>query len=223
MPSLRFWVCWLLATCAANGCGRAESDGEATVAEGALAGTQSVGGSIPQGGASTAGGTVASGGRSSGGAESGGLAPGAGGASGRPSTTMLGTGGLCSGTTIDSMEYRGVSLDEFCDVFDCPGTIREAETLDPRCEGQDYFAQYRRVGCNTTIIGLVETVEQLGWYFDTNGNSIGRLVGALYADDVGTSPGACQGGDVIAGRTSLCEDTVVCTLCGDVAGVPRCD
>jgi hypothetical protein len=136
---------------------------------------------------------------------------------------MIGAGGRCLVTTIDSIEYRSVTLDDFCDVLDCPDTIREAEMLDPRCEGQEYFAQYRRVGCNTTIIGLVGTGGHLGWYFDTNGNSIGRLVAALYADDVSTSPGACQGGDVIAGQAILCEDTVMCTLCGDVAGVPQCD
>jgi hypothetical protein len=117
-----------------------------------------------------------------------------------------------------------VSLDGLCDVFDCPDNIREVEKLDPRCEGPEYFAQYRSVGCNTTMIGFGETVENLRWYFDTNGNPIGRLVAALYSDDVSTSPGVCEGGDVIAGQGAIeCDDAVMCTLCGEVAGVPPCD
>jgi hypothetical protein len=211
------WVVTGWVACAvAFGCSDTESRGAAD--------ERTAGKSTQEGGSNAAG----AGGAGSGGTApmAGGTAPTAGGTGG--SRVVTSTGGRpCIGTPIDGIFYHSVSLEDFCEGRECPKTIREAEVLDPRCGGAEYFLQYRSVGCDTTMIGFGETLEHLRWYFDTTGgNRAGRLVAVLYADDVSPGPGGCESGDVYAGQGSLfCEDfaTTMCSLCGEAAGIPPCN
>jgi hypothetical protein len=179
----------------------------------------------PRGGTGGAGATSGEGGRTS---ESG-----AGGVAGSDGddTSESGAGGVagsggdgtstCKQVLHNGSWIREESLEEFCKGDNCPESLEDAVTPDPRCtDVESDWQQTRSVGCGYTVVEI-GTLWVRRFYF----NEEGTLVGGLYGDDV-IEDDPCADADFVAGDVpDDCGREVVCDLCTEstnVNGPPAC-